>query len=182
MSRRTDREEAAHRQYEAEHVEPRQGKSVVPYLIILVAAAFLLLLMAYLMQLRTADTVQGLHDSVNSVQTIDQLVVENRGLREQLEALETERDSLQQELEALKAEDHTQEVRDKERQLQALNTLNQLRALYNQGKYKDANALLAANPGLEDALTSVCEALSPAELEVYDPLAAYQKLAKLLGQ
>lgn len=181
MSRRTDREEAAHRQYEAEHVEPRQGKSVVPYLIILVAAAFVLLLMAYLMQLRTADTVQGLHDSVNSVQTIDQLVVENRALREELKARETERDNVQAELDALKAQDHTQEVREKERQLQALNALNQLRALHNQGKHKDARALLEANPTLEADLTAAREALSPAQLEVYDPLDAYQRLVKLLG-
>lgn len=181
MSRRSDRDAAARRQYEAEHTRPSQGRSVIFYLTILVAAAFLLLVMAWFMQQRTADTVQGLHDSVNSVQTIDQLVVDNRALRQQLEALEEERDALQQELEAWKTKDDSSELKVKDRQLQALSTLNQLRALYNQGQYKAAGTLLRDNPTLEETLTELRATLSPAELEIYDPLAAYQKLAKLLG-
>lgn len=180
MSSRPSKEEAARRQYEAEHAQLRSSKSVVPYLVILVAAAFLLLLMAYLMQQRTADTVQGLHDSVNSVQTIDQLVVENRTLREQIEKLEAERDAVQRELDELagKAADAAKEPTLR---FNALNTLNQLRALYNQGRYKEAKTLLAANPNLEEDLRQVNAALSDAELNAYDPLAAYEKLAKLLG-
>ncbi len=180
MSSRPSKEEIARRQYEAEHAQLRSSKSVVPYLVILVAAAFLLLLMAYLMQQRTADTVQGLHDSVNSVQTIDQLVVDNRALREQLEKLEAERDAVQQELDDLAAK-AADAAREPTLRFNALNTLNQLRALYNQGKYKEAKTLLVANPTLEEDLRQVNAVLSDAELAAYDPLAAYQKLAKLLG-
>lgn len=181
MSRRSDKEAAARRQYEAEHTRPGQSRSVIFYLVILVAAAFLLLVMAWFMQQRTADTVQGLHDSVNSVQTIDQLVVDNRALRQQLEVLEAERDAALAELEAWKAKDDSSELKAAQAQLQALNTLNQIRALYNQGQYKAAAKLIRDDPTLESALQGVSEALSPADREAYDPLAAYQKLATLLG-
>ena len=90
MSRRIDKDEAAHLQYETEHTEPPKSRSVIVYMVILVAAAFLLLLLAYFMQLRTADTVEGLHQSVNSFQTIDQLVEDNRLLQEEVDRLKTE--------------------------------------------------------------------------------------------
>lgn len=94
MSRRADRDEAAHLQYETEHTNPGQGKSVIPYLIILVAVAFLLLIVAYFMQQRAAQSVQeGLDQSVNSFRTIDQLVEDNRTLREQVAQLQQELDS-----------------------------------------------------------------------------------------
>lgn len=101
MSRRADKEEAAHLQYETEHTEPGQGKSVIPYLVVLVVAAFLLLLMAYLMQQRTADTVQGLHESVSSIQSINQVIEDNQALLDQVTQLESERDALAEQVDEL---------------------------------------------------------------------------------
>ena len=89
MSHRPDAEEAAHLQYETEHTDPR-GKSVVPYMVILVAAAFVLLLMAFFMQQRTAESVEGLNQSANSFRTIDQLVEDNRALHEEVARLQKE--------------------------------------------------------------------------------------------
>lgn len=179
MSRRPDPEEAAKLQYELEHTNPR-NKSVVPYMALLIGVAFLLLVMAWLMQERTEASVQDLNQSVNSFQTIDQLVVENRTLRERLDALESERDAVRQQLDDLTATADAA-AQEPQRHFAALSQLNQLRALYNQGKIKDGRAFLAAHPSLEEDLRQVAAQLSDEELAIYDPLAAYQKLVSLLG-
>ena len=110
MSYRPDAEEAAHLQYETEHTDPR-GKSVIPYLVILVAAAFVLLLIAFFMQRRMDASVEGLNRSANSFRTIDQLVEDNRALHEEVARLQRELDTaekessrLQQELAAAQAQ------------------------------------------------------------------------------
>lgn len=87
MSQRPDKEEATSLQHEAEHQTPRKAPSVIPYLAMLVAAAFLLLVMAYLMQQRTAESVEGLSQSVNTIQSFDQLVDENQSLRQEVQDL-----------------------------------------------------------------------------------------------
>lgn len=89
-SRRPDPEEAAQLQYELEHTRPSRNKSVVPYLALLIGVAFLLLGMAWMMQERTAQSVQGLNQSANSFETIDQLVTDNRALRKELDELKEE--------------------------------------------------------------------------------------------
>ena len=89
MSHRPDAEEAAHLQYETEHASPR-GKSVVPYMVILIAAAFVLLIIAFFMQKRMDESVAGLNQSANSFRTIDQLVEDNRALHEEVARLQAE--------------------------------------------------------------------------------------------
>ena len=91
MSRhRPDAEEAANLQYETEHTRPGRGQSVTPYLILLVAVAFVLLVVAFLMQERSNQAVAGLNQSANSLHTIDQLVEENRELREETIKLQSD--------------------------------------------------------------------------------------------
>ena len=97
--RRPDAEEAAHLQYEIEHVSPR-GKSVVPYLVILVVVAFVLLLVAF-MQERTNQSVEGLNQSADSIRNIDQLVGDNRALQEKVDKLQGELDTAQDQNAAL---------------------------------------------------------------------------------
>lgn len=116
MSRRPDAEEAAHLQYETEHTSPSRGKSVIPYMVILIAAAFVLLFVAYLMQQRTAESVQGLNQSANSFRTIDQLVGDNRTLHEEVSRLQGE---------LKEAEGHSKELEDQLAQLQQELTLAQ---------------------------------------------------------
>lgn len=189
MSRRVDKEEAAHLQYETEHTEPPKSRSVVIYMAILIAAAFLLLLLAYIMQQRTASTVEGLHQSVNSFQTIDQLVEDNRNLQEEVARLREEQEALKQELSNTQWErDHfysqLTDVQDASKagmaQAHALNTLNQLRSLYNQGRYREAQALLEGDTTTEFFLKAVSDDLSQEERDIYDPLASYQRLVRLL--
>lgn len=187
MSRRIDREEAAHLQYETEHTQPPKSRSVVVYMAVLIGAAFLLLLLAYFMQVRTASTVEGLHQSVNSFQTIDQLVEDNRLLQEEVAQLKEENAELESRLATAEKEFQNsllaleEGVAFSQKQTAALNCLNQLRVLYNRGRYKDAIALIQDNPGLEGALKEIDHDLLPDQLELYDPLAAYQRIAKLLG-
>lgn len=109
MSHRPDAEEAAHLQYETEHASPSRGKSVIPYMVILIAAAFVLLFVAYAMQQRTAESVQGLNQSANSFRTIDQLVDDNRALHEEVSRLQKE---------LTKADSHGKELEGQIAQLQ----------------------------------------------------------------
>ena len=70
-------------------IKPKNTKSVAIYLVILFAAAFVLLLMAYFMQQRTNNQVIGnLQSSVDRFQTVDELREENQQLREQVEEYE----------------------------------------------------------------------------------------------
>lgn len=197
MSRRIDREEAAHLQYETEHTQPPKSRSVVVYMAVLIGAAFLLLLLAYFMQVRTASTVEGLHQSVNSFQTIDQLVEDNRLLQEEVAQLKEEKAALEDKLAEseqkatdmfLSTNSLNRGLREARENAQALAAANRLRVLYNAGKYKEAIALLKDFPsdfdgfGLEEVLARFSEQeLTDEEREVYDPLAAYQRIAKLLG-
>lgn len=190
MSRRVDKEEQAHLQYETEHTEPPKSRSVLVYMVILIAAAFLLLLLAYFMQQRTSSSLEGLHQSVNSLQSFDQLVEDNRVLHEEVGRLKEEKAALEDQLAQAQADLREAEAQANangqaaERylsQADALSALNQLRSLYNSGKYKDAIALLEANPNMEETLKAVSEGLTEEERDIYDPLASYRRIAKLLG-
>lgn len=190
MSRRTDKEDAANLQYETEHTEPPKSRSVVVYMAVLIVAAFLLLLLAYIMQVKTADTVKDLHQSANSFQTIDQLVEDNSLLREELSRLEEENAALsdkvaEQETTITQMDaDNSALARDAENyqhQADALNVLHRLRVLYNNKQYDDARELLAAHPDTERALLDVVDGMTEEELEIYNPLTAYQRVAKSLG-
>lgn len=146
MSRRAEREEAAHLQYETEHTQPPKARSVVVYMVVLVAAAFCLLLLAYFMQERTASTVEGLSQSMNSFQTIDQLVEDNRALRDEVDRLEAENAALADQLaEAKQAADdweamYDSRTNDLQRELvraDALANLWTADQLYRARQYKD---------------------------------------------
>lgn len=69
----------------------KNGRSAIVYLIVLVGAAFFLLLFAYLMQQRSSEEIMGnlsdLRESMGNISSIDQLVEDNQALREEVEAL-----------------------------------------------------------------------------------------------
>lgn len=160
----------------------RESKArVLRYLVILFAAAFLLLLLAFLMQQRTnRETISDLAESMSSVQNV---VEKNADLTQRVAELEEETQSLQAALEkaAAASEESRQALDLAARRLNALQTLNQLRALYNQGKYQAARELLEQNPALEQTLEEYSSnALSQEARAIYDPLEAYRKLADWL--
>ena len=168
-------------QHEAEHASPGKKNSVLVYLVILFAVAFLLLLLSYFMQQRASrEAYSDLQQSSNSaVQSLDNMLQENEALKGQVEDLTQENDQLQQELEQAQAE--SQQAQTAQAHLEALNRLNQIRALYNAGKYTQARQLLAAweaeTPGgVAAALGEISAALTEEERAIYDPLEAWNNL------
>ena len=76
-------------------IKPKSGKPVAIYLVILFAAAFALLLMAYFMQQRSSNEVIGnLQNSVNQFQTVDELRAETQRLQQEINRLQEENEAL----------------------------------------------------------------------------------------
>ena len=159
------------------------------YLVILIVAAFLLLLLSYFMQQRAnQEAIADLQQTSNSaVQSLDNLIAERDGLKRQNEELQTRLDELQSELnDAVRAAQENQEQQSAATEANlALMRLNQLRALYNQGRYREARALLeewgeAGAASTEKALEGIRSAMTEEELEIYDPLEAYRQLVDWL--
>ena len=113
--RRPDAEEAAHLQYETEHTNPG-SKSVIPYLIILLAATFVLLFVAWRMQERAdrlgqsadsfrSNTLEGLQEEKQALQgKIDQLEAELKTTQDENTALASQVAQLKSELDATQAQ------------------------------------------------------------------------------
>lgn len=73
--------------------EKRGGRrtSVFIYLVVLFAAAFTMLFMAYLMQQRANDSaINSLQDSLDQFRTLDELRNENQQLQEEISRLQEE--------------------------------------------------------------------------------------------
>ena len=164
MSTDSDKQERSRLQHEAEHERPHKRSSVLLYLVILFAAAFLLLLMSYFMQ--------------------------QRANQEAMDKLEQTSDSATQSLENILQENEESASDDEAAlvQLEALCYLNQIRALYNDGRYSDARdaaaaaeAALAGEGGMEGVLGTVADGLTGQQRQDYNPLEAYQSLMEWLG-
>ena len=178
-------------QHEAEHERPsKHSPSVILYLMILFAAAFLLLLMSFLMQNRSnREAMDHLEETSNSaMESLENRLKENEELKAQVAELEEENQALSAQLQEGDAQAQA-EQESLTAVLQALSDLNTLRGLYNQGRYSDARDFLA---GLETGPdgTYVTETwlekyrtdyADPAQLEVYDPLEAWRDLVSWLG-
>ncbi len=117
MSSRPNKADHAELQYQSEHARPGKTPTALPYLAVLVAAAFLLLVMAYFMQRRTAESVEGLNQSVNAIHSFDQLADENQSLRLELEQVRGELADAQDR--QLQLEEQLRQVREALAQAQA---------------------------------------------------------------
>lgn len=85
--------------------KPKRATPVFVYLLILFAAAFLMLLLAYFIQERNAEAQIGdLRDSLEAFQSISALTGENQELRDQLDELEEDYRALADALEQAGAE------------------------------------------------------------------------------
>lgn len=178
-------------QHEAEHTRSNKRNSALTYLVILFAAAFLLLLLSYFMQQRTnQEKYNNLQQtSKSAVQSLDNVLEENADLKAENTELEQQITALQDQLK--RAQQDTKNEKSQLETLQgeqaALSTLNHIRALYNQGRYRDARAYLtqqeSAAPGAtEHYLASYTAKQSTEELGVYHPLKAYRQLVEWLNQ
>ena len=191
MKEHTPQDHRTDLQHDAEHERPsKHTPSVVLYLMILFAAAFLLLLMSFLMQNRSnREAMDHLEETSNSaMESLENRLRENEELKAQVAQLEEENDKLTQQVQ--QADDQArQEQEELTSVLQALSDLNTLRGLYNQGRYSDARDFLAGldtqadgsyvtETWLEKYRTDYAD---PAQLEVYDPLEAWRDLVSWLG-
>ena len=177
-------------QHAAEHEKPAKRNPVLFYLMILFAVAFLLLLMSFMMQRRAnQEAIDNLQETSNSaVESLENKLKENDELKAQVEQLEEENQQLTSQLEAQNSQTQGKQE-ELEQILQALSDLNTLRGLYNQGRYSDARDFLAKQElnadntyVNEDSLTLYNEQYAtPEELEIYNPLEAWQQLVSWLG-
>ena len=177
-----DSGERAGLQHEAEHAKPGKRNPVLFYLVILFAAAFLLLLMSYLMQQRSnqiaMDNLQATSNSAS--QSLENIINERDSLSQQVGELEAQVDSLEGQLsqardEARQAQEASEEAA---RQLRAMEYFWQIDDYYARGYYSQARALIETfeAQGLKEALpaenTTGTDRFSPAQryAEIYDAL------------
>lgn len=147
---------------------------VVTYLAILFAAAFLLLLLSYLMQQRANEqTITDLTQSLTSVHSLENLVTVNA-------QLQAENEQLQGELDAAKAavQEASEAAGRQVRTVTAMEYFWQIDDYYARGYYGQARTLIEQfEPlGLKDALPTQnntgTDRFSPADRyqEIYDAL------------
>lgn len=185
MSQDREQNHSGALQHEAEHTRANKKSPVMTYLVILFAAAFLLLLLSYFMQQRVnQEKYDNLQQTSNSaVQTLENLIAERDTLKEENEALNQQLEELRDQL------SHANEAReqaetayaDAAHQADCLSQLNQIRALYNQGRYREARERLASYTGLEEELEKISAAMTKEDRAIYDPLTAYHNLAYWLN-
>ncbi len=156
------------------------------YLVILIAAAFVLLLMSYFMQQRAnQEAYTNLEQTSSSaVESLNNLIAERDTLKGETQRLQEELDQSQEALASSQSATQAQQERADSQTL-ALNRLNQIRSLYNQREYTQARSLLteweAAAPGaMEVHLAAISQSMSQEDRDIYDPLTAYQQLVEWL--
>lgn len=181
MSHDSEQDQRGALQHEAEHASAGKKNSVLLYLVILFAAAFLLMLLSYFMQQRASrEAYSDLQQSSNSaVQTLDNMLQENEDLKKQVADLEAQLEQAQ--ADAAQAQE---QLTTSEALVNALDSLNHLRGLYNQGQYNACRTYLASIDAaqVEATLRTYVEQNTDAAwLEAYNPLEAWLNLIEWLG-
>lgn len=178
MSTERNRERSGHLQHEAEHANPRKKVSVMGYLVILFAAAFLLLLMSFLMQQRSNESAQNaLKDTSNSaLQSIEKMLEDNQRLTDEVESLKQQAEELLAQTNSLQAQIQAEkDAADKtQRQLEAMDWFWRIQRAYSRGTKQEAKDLAQQfeATGLPAALpaASLSGAEGPSPAEQYDAL------------
>lgn len=181
MSEEQDKQDLTHLQQEADRVKPHMRVSVLGYITILFAAAFLLLLLSYFMQQRSNEQViSGLKESVTAMQSLDNLQAEKEALQAQVADLEGRNKVLEGTIQEQSGtlSTMTDSLSRKEKEAQAVDWLRQIQTLYATKYYKSARTLIAQfqAAGLDTFL--------PTESAVADkpsPAADYAAILKALS-
>lgn len=163
-------------------------RSVVFYIAILFLAAFVLLLLSFMMERRQNaeslddlnQSLTGLKDSVSAMQSVQQLYEQNADLLKQVEQLEEQAAALEQKQKDLEKDidSLTQEKEALEKQTQAMDWFWQINEAYVRGRRTTARGLIQQlkDAGLESFLPaeSITDngRFSPADRyqEIYDAL------------
>lgn len=149
----------------------KSRRSVFQYIAILFAAAFLLLLMTYLMERRTREAqIDDLEQSSTStLQTLNNIIAERDLLREENETLKQQLDESEQiQQQAQKT------LEEQQRTLEAMDWFWRIQRQFSRGYTRGARELAEAfeATGLPDALpdTSVAEPDGPSPKQQYQEL------------
>ncbi len=172
-------QEGSHFQHAAEHAHAKKKVSVVGYLAILFAAAFLLLLLSYFMQHRSSEeTINDLTNSMNNLQSLGNLVDQNKALLEKNQTLQDELTETQAALKDAQAALKGYEADDDilQDQLTAMDWLWRIQRAYSRGDKREAKNLAQAFEvsGLSSALpkTPLAQSEGPSPAEQYTALLA----------
>lgn len=132
--------------------QKRRQQSVFQYIAVLFAAAFVLLLLTFLMERRQYERLQAenqeqidnLQQSVSAVQSLDNLYKENDALKEQVDALEERLEALQalQEKTEQDASSARQQQAVSQESLKAMDWFWQIDEAYVRGKYSQCRSLI----------------------------------------
>lgn len=145
MSTQHEHNRSSHLQHEAEHAKPRKKVSVMSYLVILFGAAFLLLLMSYLMQQRTNEAAQSaLKDTSHSaLQSIEKMLADNKNLTTAVDELEQQLEALTTENAALDRDQRTQADANTKlsAQLEAMDWFWRIQRSFSRGAKQEALGL-----------------------------------------
>ena len=183
-------------QHAAEHERPHKRLSVMNYLTILFAAAFLLLLLSYLMQQRTnSETIEGLKQSVSAMQSIDSLQKEKEGLESQVALLEEQVAHLEGQVSALQNETAALQstAEDQAHAAEAMDWFWRIQRELSRGRYGSARSLVEAfqatglwgrappdHPGCFTGLEDCLPTDHPADPEGPSPAEQYQEILAVL--
>jgi len=169
-------------QHQAEHTRPRRRPSVMSYLAILFAIAFLLLLMAYFQQQRAnaeaSDNAQK--QSVSAVQSIQNLMADNESLQTQLEEAQKSLSDESKEIERLQGELDSQEATQQkemdklEKRVQAMSWFWQINEAYVLGRYNSCRNLIADMEELD--LVPYLPVENSTDTERFSPAQRYQEI------
>ena len=186
-----EEQEVQHLQHEAEHAKPHKKVSVMGYLTILFAAAFLLLLLSYFMQQRANEqAISGLQaTSNNAFDSINNLIAEKDRLTGEVEDLEGQVADLQKQLDEAQSQlsgaqsdaDAAQTAQDSaEKALEAMDWFWRIQRQFSRGYYTDAANMMAEfeAAGLPQYLPH--EALTGREGDP-SPAQQYQEIKEALG-
>lgn len=128
----------------------RHHMSVMGYLVILFAVAFLLLLLAYFQQQRSnSEATDALRQSASAVESIENLMDDNKSLQKQVEDLQNQVIEIKE-----KNTQATAQIVGQEQALQSMDWLREIQALYQKQYYKACRAMISEfeNTGLVSAL------------------------------
>ena len=180
--RERDRRERSRLQHEAEHARPHKKVSVMGYLAILFAAAFLLLLLSYFMQQRVnREAIDGLTDSsISAMQSLDNLISQKDSLEEEVADLKQRLTQLEQENNSLQSTiEHAGDLQTGlDRQLEAMDWFWRIQREASRGQYGAARKLIEAfeATGLPSSLPTT----NPADPDGRTPAEQYRAVVDLL--
>lgn len=177
MSQDQEKRERSHLQHAAEHAKPHKKVSVMGYLAILFAAAFLLLLLSYFMQQRNSEqTISGLKDSVSAMESVQNLIADNDALRKKVDELEADYEQAAAANADLAAQRTANErtIAELEDQVAAMDWLWRIQRAWSRGSRADCRALVDQfeASGLPKSLpeTALAETDGPSPADQYDAL------------